>query len=102
MTQLLTEVCARLPQSDTRHEDRSSSRSPPGAGDKRRKRLSVSECSDESPENESAPRRKSRREDNSRQRYDVAHLVAGPPVQATVTDKLNDGSEDETLKDAEG
>ena len=33
---------------------------------------------------------------------DIAHLLAGPPVQATVTDKLNDGSEDETLKDAEG
>lgn len=33
---------------------------------------------------------------------DIAHLLAGPPVQATVTDKLNDGNEEEMLKDAEG
>ena len=63
MSQLLTEVCPRLP---TGNIDASpSSRSPPGAGQERRRRRSVSPSSDESSEDENEPRCKSRREDDS-------------------------------------
>ena len=102
MTQLLTEVCARLPTSDAdaRHNVRSSSQSPPGTGQTRQKRRSVSLSSDESSEHEHEPRRKSRREDDSLSVHatddDVAQLLAEPPVPAKVTDNASD---DELLKE---
>lgn len=102
MTQLLTEVCARLPDRDI--DGSSSSRSPPGTGQKRRKRRSVSPSSDESSEHQNEPRRKSRREDDCISVHasddDVAQLLAEPPVcAATVTDKQNTTGEDELLKE---
>ena len=59
MTQLLTEVCERLPTGDI---DGSS----PCAGHEHRRRRSVSSSCDEFSEHENEPRRKSRREDDSR------------------------------------
>ena len=50
MTQLLNEVCARLPTGNI--DASSSSRSPPGAGQERRRRRSVSISSDEPSEHE--------------------------------------------------
>ena len=105
MTQLLTEVCARLPTRDTdaHHEGRSSSQSPPGTGLTRQRRRSVSLSSDESSEHEREPRRKSRREDDSISVHatddDVAQLLAEPSIPAKVTDKSDDANEDELLKE---
>ena len=97
MTQLLTKMCERLPTSGDRHEDRSSSRSPPGADEKREKRRSVSLSSDSTDEDE--PRRKSRREDDTINVHATDdELLAESPVHATVTDKPADASEDELLK----
>ena len=89
---------ATPPTSGDRHEDRSSSRSPPGADEKREKRRSVSVSSDSTDEDE--PRRKSRREDDtiSVHATDDHELLAESPVHATVTDKPADASEDELLK----
>ena len=102
MTQLLTDVCVRLP--DRNIDGSSSSRSPPGTGQKRRKRCSVSPSSDESLEHQNEPRRKSRREDDCISVHasddDVAQLLAEPPVcAATVTDKQTTMGEDELLKE---
>ena len=102
MTQLLTEVCARLPDRDI--DGSSSSRSPLGTGQKRRKRRSVSPSSDESSEHRNEPRRKSRREDDCISVHasddDVAQLLAEPPVCAvTVTNKQITMGEDELLKE---
>ena len=101
MTQLLTEVCARLPTGNI--DASSSSRSPLGAGQERRRRRSVSPSSDESSEDENEPRRKSRREDDSISVHatddDVAQLLAEPPVRATAPEKTNVAGEDELLKE---
>ena len=101
MTQLLTEVCARLPTGNI--DASSSSRSPPGAGQERRRRRSVSPSSDVSSEDENEPRRKSRRDDDSICVHatddDVAQLLADPPVRATAPDKTNVAGEDELLKE---
>ena len=102
ITQLLTERCAHLPNRDI--DGSSSSRSPPGTGQKRRKRRSVSPSSDESLEHQNEPRRKSRREDDCISVHasddDVAQLLAEPPVcAATVTDKQTTMGEDELLKE---
>ena len=101
MTQLLTEVCARLPTRDI--DESSSSRSPPGTGQIRRKRRSVSPSSDDSSEHQNEPRRKSRKKDDCISVHasddDVAQLLAEPPVCATVTDKQNATGEDELLKE---
>ena len=105
MTQLLTEVCSRLPTRDTdaRHEGRSSSQSPPGTGSTRQRRRSVSVSSDESSEQELEPKRKSRREDDSLSVHatddDVAQLLAESSIPAKVTDKSDDANEDELLKE---
>lgn len=87
-------------------EDRSSCRSPPGPGDKRQQRHSVSVSSDNYSENENEPRRKSRREGNSISVHatddDAAKLLAEPPIQAPVTNKPDDvASEDELLNELE-
>ena len=102
LTQLLTEVCARLPDRDI--DGSSSSWSPPGTGQKRRKRRSVSPSSDESLEHQNEPMHKSRREDDCISVHasddDVAQLLAEPPVCATtVTDKQTTMGEDESLKE---
>ena len=100
MTQLLTEVCARLPTRDI--DESSLSQSPPRTGQKRRKRRSVTP-SDDSSEHQNEPRRKSRKEDDCISIHasddDVAQLLAEPPVYATVTDKQNATGEDELLKE---
>ena len=59
MTQLLTEVCARLPTGNI--DASSSSRSPPGAGQERRRQRSVSISSDEPSEHENESKNASRR-----------------------------------------
>ena len=88
---------ATPPTSGDRHEDRSSSRSPPGADEKREKRRSISVSSDSTDEDE--PRRKSRREDDTISVHATDdELLAESPVHATVTDKPADASEDELLK----
>ena len=104
MTQLLTEVCARLPTTEARREASSSSQSPPGTSHTNQKRRSDSISSDESSENEHEPRRKSRREDDSLSLHatddDVAQLFADPASNpANVTDKADEAGEDELLKE---
>ena len=102
MTQLLTEVCARLPEREI--DGSSSSQSLPGTCQKRRKRCSVSPSSDESSEHQNEPRRKSSRENDCISVHasddDVAQLLPEPPVcAATVTVKQNTTGEDELLKE---
>jgi len=105
MTKLLSDVCARLPTTDARHEERSSSRNLPGADGQRRKRRSTSASSEDSSENDDyEPRRKSSKEDDSLSVHatddDVAQLLAEPSVQNKATDKSSDkASEDEVLKE---
>ena len=100
MTQLLTEVCARLPSGNI--DASSSSRSPPGAGQERRRRRSVSISSAEPSEHENESRRKSRREEDCVSVHatdddDVAQLLAEPPARATAPDNTNVAGEDELL-----
>ena len=78
MTKLLSDLCARLPTTDARHEEQSSSRSPLGADGLSRKRRSATEDSSENDDCES--RRKSSKEDDSFSVHatddDVAQLLA--------------------------
>ena len=92
MTQLLTEVCARLPTGNI--DATSSSRSPPGAGQERRRRRSVSISSDEPSEHENESGCKSRREEdclsvNATDDDDVAQLLAEPLARATAADNTS-------------
>ena len=100
MTQLLTEVCARLPRGNI--DASSSSRSPPGAGQDRRRRRSVSISSDEPSEHENESRRKSRRKEDCLSVHatdddNVAQLLAEPPARATAPNNTNVAGEDELL-----
>ena len=99
MTQLLTEVCARLPTGNI--DESSSSRSPPGAGQERRRRCSVSISSDEPLEHENESQRKSRREEDCLSVHatddDVAQLLAESPTRATAPDSTNVAGKDELL-----
>ena len=105
MTKLLSEVCARLPTTNARNEQKSSSRSPPGAEGQRRKRRSISVSSEDSSENDNfEPRRKSSKEDDSLSVHatddDVAQLLAEQSAEAKATEKPSDNaSEDEILKE---
>ena len=104
MTQLLTDVCARLPTTEAHRAASSSCRSPPGTRHTGQKRRSDSISSVESSDNEHEPRRKSRREDDSLSLHatddDVAQLFADPASNpATVTDNTDTAGEDELLKE---